>query len=84
MYDLTIEKMLELHSYLDNIIENTEIFVIEQHRTTCKVLKSQNIAFNIENKFLANFTGIFHRILENFFDEENFEFIDGKIQNLGF
>lgn len=84
MYDLTIEKTLQLHSYLDNVLHNTTILVIEEYRTVMKVLKSKNLAYNIENKFLGNFTSIFHRILTNFFNEENFEFTDGKINNLAF
>lgn len=66
------------------MLNNTTILINKEHRQTVKILKSKNLAYNIENKFLDNFTSIFHRILKKFFNEDNFEFIDGKIKNLAF
>jgi predicted transcriptional regulator YdeE len=84
MYDLSIEKTLELHAYMSNVVDNTNIARISGSMEMLTVLKSKNLVFNIENKFLDNFSRIFHRILENFFSEDNFEFDDDKITNMGF
>ena len=84
MYDLSIEKTLELHAYMSNVVDNSNIARISGSMEMLTVLKSKNLVFNIENKFLDNFSRIFHRILENFFSEDNFEFDDDKITNMGF
>jgi len=79
MFDLSIENTIKLHSFLANVLENTSILVDQQAKKLVTVLKKKNLCFNIENKFLSNFARMFRRVLENFFSEDNFEFVDGKI-----
>jgi len=79
MFDLSIEDTIRLHSFLANVLENTPILTNPEARKLVTVLKTKNLCFNIENKFLSNFARLFRRLLENFFVEDNFEFVDGKI-----
>ena len=79
MFDLSIESTIKLHSFLTNLLESTPVLTDPRARKLVTVLKTKNLCFNIENKFLSNFAGLFRRLLENFFSEENFEFVEGKI-----